>query len=99
MVLLCGDDHDGVSGGVRVVLVGRKGGGVGAPRFPRRHIDRPSSGFGAGAPLLIVPAMPPPMPFKLFVLLAGVSGVQLAISGAIVLGAACYGGEAYLARW
>jgi len=93
-----------VAGCYALYMVGRKGGEAMVRRgFHERHIDRTLEWFRRhGAPLLIVPAMlPPPMPFKLFVLLAGVSGVRAwPFLAAIVLGRGVrYGGEAYLARW
>ena len=51
--------------------------------------------------MLIIPAMlPPPMPFKIFVLLAGVSGVSRGrFLAAVAVGRGTrYGGEAQLAR-
>jgi membrane protein YqaA with SNARE-associated domain len=93
-----------VAGCYALYTVGRKGGEAMVRRgFHERHIDRTLEWFRRhGAPLLIVPALlPPPMPFTLFVLLAGVSGVRTwPFLAAIVLGRGVrYGGEAYLARW
>ena len=44
--------------------------------------------------------MPPPMPFKLFVLVAGMSGIRsIPFLDAVLFGRGLrYGGEAYLAR-
>jgi len=70
--------------------------------FHERHIDRTLEWFRRhGAPLLIVPAiLPPPMPFKIFVLLAGVAGIRpWPFLTAILAGRGLrYGGEAWLAR-
>jgi membrane protein YqaA with SNARE-associated domain len=70
--------------------------------FHERHIDRGLAWFRShGALVLIVPAlMPPPMPFKLFVLLAGVAGIRTwPFMVAILAGRGLrYFGEAWLAR-
>jgi len=84
-------------------ILGRKGGEALVRRgFHERHIDRVLDWFRRhGALVLIVPAiLPPPMPLKLFVLLAGVCGLR---SGpfiiAVIVGRGLrYGGEAWLAR-
>jgi membrane protein DedA with SNARE-associated domain len=54
-----------------------------------------------GAPVLIVPAMlPPPMPFKVFIVIAGMSDLRpLPFITAVAIGRGLrYGGEAWLAR-
>lgn len=85
-------------------LVGRKGGEALVRKgFHERHIDWAMDWFRKhGTLVLILPAvLPPPMPFKLFVLMAGVSGVRsmpFVLSVAIGRGFR-YGGEALLARW
>jgi membrane protein YqaA with SNARE-associated domain len=70
--------------------------------FHERHIDRVLSWFRShGSLVLIVPALlPPPMPFKVFVLVAGISGIPpLKFLVAVVVGRGVrYGGEAWLAR-
>ena len=67
-----------------------------------RHIDRGLEWFRRhGALVLILPALlPPPMPFKLFVLLAGIAEIRSwPFMVAIVVGRGIrYGGEAWLAR-
>jgi membrane protein DedA with SNARE-associated domain len=60
-------------------ILGRKGGEALVRRgFHERHVDRVLDWFRRhGALVLIIPAiLPPPMPLKLFVLLAGVSGLR-----------------------
>ena len=67
-----------------------------------RHLDKMLAWFrNHGALVLIVPALlPPPMPFKLFVLLAGMADVRpWPFLMAILVGRGIrYGGEAWLAR-
>jgi membrane protein YqaA with SNARE-associated domain len=84
-------------------LLGRKGGEALVRRgFHERHVDRVLDWFRRhGALVLIIPAiLPPPMPLKLFVLLAGVCGLRSApfIIAVIVGRGLRYGGEAWLAR-
>ena len=86
-----------------VYLLGRKGGEALVRRgFHERHIDRSLDWFRRYGPfVLVVPALlPPPMPFKAFVLMAGVSGLRpLPFLAAVGLGRGLrYGGEAWLAR-
>jgi membrane protein DedA with SNARE-associated domain len=60
-------------------LVGRKGGeSFLRKRFHERHVDRALDVFRRhGILSVLVPSlMPPPMPFKIFVLAAGVSGMS-----------------------
>jgi len=70
--------------------------------FHERHIDVVLEWCRRhGALVLIVPALlPPPMPFKLFVLMAGISGIRVRpFLTAVVIGRGIrYGGEAWLAR-
>lgn len=92
-----------MAGSYALFLVGRKGGeALLRRRFHERHVDRGLEWFKKyGALVLIVPAMlPPPMPFKIFVLLAGVSGVSTGpFLAALAAGRGTrYGGEAWLAR-
>ncbi len=92
-----------MAGSYALFLVGRKGGEALLRRnFHERHVDRGLEWFKKyGALVLIIPAMlPPPMPFKIFVLLAGVSGVSRGpFLAALAAGrGARYGGEALLAR-
>ena len=72
-------------------------------RFREKHIDRGLALFRRwGLLAVIVPSiLPPPMPYKIFVLLAGVAGVG---PGTFILAVAIgrgfrYGGEALLAYW
>jgi len=91
-----------VAGSYALYLVGRKGGeALLRRRFHERHVDRGLAWFRRfGAWTLVVPAMmPPPMPFKLFVLVAGVAGVERRrLVAAVAIGRGFrYGAEAYLA--
>ena len=91
-----------VMGSYVLYLVGRKGGeALLRRRFHERHVDRGLAWFRQfGAWTLVVPAMmPPPMPFKLFVLVAGVAGVERRrLLAAVAIGRGFrYGAEAYLA--
>jgi len=93
-----------VAGCYALFLLARKGGEAWLRRRLREsHIERGLEWFKRyGALVLIVPAMlPPPIPFKIFVLLAGVAGLstrRFLVSVAIGRGLR-YGGEALLARW
>ena len=92
-----------IAGCYTLYWVGRKGGEALVRRgIHERHIDRGLDWFRRyGALVLIVPAMmPPPMPFKLFVLLAGASGLRSRpFVVAVVVGRGLrYGGLAWLAR-
>jgi len=91
-------------GSLVLYWMGRKGGeAFMRRRFHDRHVDRGLETFQRwGVLALFVPSLlPPPTPFKLFVLSAGVAGVStvrfvLAVSlGRFVR----YGGEALLAVW
>ena len=92
-----------MAGSYVLFLIGRKGGEALLRRnFHERHVDRGLEWFKRyGAVVLIVPAvLPPPMPFKIFVLLAGVAGVSTGpFLAALASGrGARYFGEALLAR-
>jgi membrane protein DedA with SNARE-associated domain len=68
-----------VAGCYSLYLVGRKGGEAFLrKRFHERHVDRALGLFRRhGILSILVPSlMPPPMPFKIFVLAAGVSGMR-----------------------
>jgi len=93
-----------VAGCLALYYLGRRGGeAVLRRRFHDRHIERAmrlSQRYGALA--IIVPALlPPPAPFKVFVLLAGVARVAPStFTIAIVIGrGARYVGEGLLAVW
>src|SRR5829696_8149328 len=69
-----------VAGCYSLYLLGRKGGEAFLrKRFHARHVDRALRLFRRhGILSVLVPSlMPPPMPFKVFVLAAGVSGMRL----------------------
>jgi membrane protein YqaA with SNARE-associated domain len=92
-----------VAGCFLLYALARKGGEAFVRRrFHERHVERGLSAFRRyGLLTVVVPAiLPPPMPFKIFVLLAGVADVP---AGTFVL-AVCigrgfrYGLEAVLAR-
>jgi len=93
-----------ISGCLLLYSLGRRGGeALLRKRFHERHIDRAlelSQRYGALA--IIVPALlPPPAPFKFFVLLAGVARVRLStfvITVAIGRGLRFFG-EGLLAVW
>jgi membrane protein YqaA with SNARE-associated domain len=68
-----------VAGCYSLYLLGRKGGeSFLRKRFHERHVDRALGVFRRhGILSVLVPSlMPPPMPFKIFVLAAGVSGMS-----------------------
>jgi len=68
-----------VSGCYALYSVGRRGGeGFLRKRFHERHIERAMGTFRRHGMLsVLVPSLlPPPMPFKIFVLAAGVSGMS-----------------------
>jgi membrane protein YqaA with SNARE-associated domain len=91
-----------VSGCYALYAVARKGGEAFVRRrFHERHITRGLALIRRhGLLALIVPSiMPPPMPFKIFVLLAGIADVRpgtFALAVAVGRGFR-YGGEAWLA--
>ena len=93
-----------VAGSFALYLVGRRGGEALLRRkFAERHVLRGLSWFRRyGAWTLVLPAiMPPPMPFKLFVLAAGVAGVpRPAFVMAVIVGRGVrYAAAALLAKW
>ena len=93
-----------VAGCYSLYLVGRKGGEAFLrKRFHERHVDRALDIFRRhGILSVLVPSLlPPPMPFKIFVLAAGVSGMStFDFLVAVTLGrAARYFGIAMLALW
>lgn len=90
-----------VAGCLLLYTLARKGGEAFLRRrFKDRHIDRGLRLVQKHGWLTVaVPSlMPPPTPFKLFVLLAGVAGIRpAAFIGALALGRSFrYGAEAYL---
>jgi membrane protein YqaA with SNARE-associated domain len=93
-----------VAGCFAIYFIARKGGEAFVrKRFHERHVDRSLELFQRyGIWVLIVPAvLPPPAPFKIFVLMAGVAGMSTArFLAAIAIGRGLrYFGEALLALW
>ncbi len=91
-----------VAGCYALYAIGRKGGDAFLRRrFHERHLDRALGWFQRyGLLVVVIPSiLPPPMPFKIFVLLAGVARVRrAAFVTAVVLGRSFrYVGEAWLA--
>ncbi len=92
-----------VGGCYLLYRIGRSGGeALLARRFRRAEIERGLSAFRRFGPLaLIVPSMlPPPVPFKVFVLLAGASGVRTRtfLLSVVVGRGTRYLGQAFLAQ-
>ena len=93
-----------VAGCYSLYLVGRKGGeSFLRKRFHERHVDRALAVFRRhGILSILVPSlMPPPMPFKIFVLAAGVSGMRPFdfLIGVAIGRATRYFGVGLLALW
>jgi membrane protein YqaA with SNARE-associated domain len=93
-----------VAGCYSLYLVGRKGGEAFLrKRFHERHVDRAMAVFRRHGMLsVLVPSLlPPPMPFKIFVLAAGVAGMPtLDFLMAVGLGRAIrFFGVGLLALW
>jgi len=93
-----------VAGCYALYLVGRKGGEVVLRRrFKAQNVDRGLEIFRRyGLFAVVVPSiLPPPMPFKIFVLLAGVARVRpMTFLVAATIGRGFrYGSEALLAYW
>ncbi|MGE5833296.1 MAG: YqaA family protein [Acidobacteriota bacterium] len=93
-----------VLGCYALYLVGRKGGEVVLRRrFKAHNVERGLEIFRRyGLLAVVIPSiLPPPMPFKIFVLLAGVANVRpLTFIVAATIGRGFrYGGEAVLAYW
>jgi membrane protein YqaA with SNARE-associated domain len=91
-----------MAGCYALYAVGRKGGeAMLRRRFQERHVEKGLAAFRRyGLLTVIVPSiLPPPTPFKIFVLLAGVAGVRSrTFLLAIAVGRGLrYGGEAFLA--
>ena len=93
-----------VAGCLALYFVGRRGGeALLQSRFGRERLQRGTALFEKyGVWAVVVPSLlPPPAPFKLFVLLAGVSGMRpLRFTLAVLAGRAIrYFGEGLLALW
>jgi LPXTG-motif cell wall-anchored protein len=92
------------AGCLALYAVGRKGGEAFIRRrFQEHHVDRAMDVFRRyGMLAVIVPSLlPPPMPFKIFVLAAGVARMRLVeFLSAVLIGRAIrYFGEGFLALW
>jgi membrane protein YqaA with SNARE-associated domain len=93
-----------VLGCVTLYLIARKGGEKFLrKRFKAHHIDRGLRLFQKyGLLVIIVPALlPPPAPFKIFVLMAGVAAIPLwqFVTAIAIARGIRYGGEGLLAVW
>ncbi|HSL21585.1 MAG TPA: VTT domain-containing protein [Vicinamibacterales bacterium] len=93
-----------IAGCFAIYYLARKGGEAFVRRrFHERHVDRALDLFQRyGVWVLIVPAvLPPPAPFKIFVLMAGVAGMPTArfLIGVAIGRGARYFGEAVLALY
>ena len=93
-----------IAGCYALYSVGRKGGEAFLrKRFKARHVDRAMDIFRRyGMLAVIVPSLlPPPMPFKIFVLAAGVARVRrVEFLLAVAIGRGIrYFGEGFLALW
>jgi membrane protein YqaA with SNARE-associated domain len=93
-----------ISGCFALYSLGRRGGEAFIrKRFHARHVDRAMEIFRRyGMLAIIVPSLlPPPMPFKIFVLAAGVAGVRrIDFLLAVFVGRGLrYFGEGFLALW
>ena len=92
-----------VIGCLLLYTVGRKGDQFIARRFSAQRVERALSAFRRyGVMAVLIPSLlPPPMPFKIFVLLAGAAGISTGrFTVAILIGRGIrYFGEALLAVW
>ena len=93
-----------VAGCLLLYYLGRRGGeAVLRKRFKERHVERALAIFQRyGALAIIVPALlPPPAPFKIFVLVAGIARVPVwtFIASVVVGRGTRYFGEGLLAVW
>ena len=92
-----------VVGCLLLYTVGRKGDQFIARRFSAKRVERTLGVFRRyGLMAVLIPSLlPPPMPFKIFVLLAGVAGISSGrFAMAIVIGRGVrYFGEGLLAVW
>jgi membrane protein YqaA with SNARE-associated domain len=92
-----------VAGCLVLYGVGRKGDQFIMRRFSAARVERALAAFRRfGLMAVLIPSLlPPPMPFKIFVLLAGAAGISAGrFAVAIVIGRGIrYFGEALLAVW
>ena len=92
-----------IAGCLLLYVLGRKGDQFIARRFSAQRVERALGAFRKfGLLAVLIPSLlPPPMPFKIFVLLAGVAGIS---TGRFVMAIAIgrgirYFGEGLLAVW
>jgi membrane protein YqaA with SNARE-associated domain len=92
-----------IAGCLVLYFIGRKGDQWVARRFSAARVERAMSTFQRyGVMAVLIPSLlPPPAPFKIFVLLAGVAGISVwRFATAIAIGRGIrYFGEGLLAVW
>jgi membrane protein YqaA with SNARE-associated domain len=93
-----------VLGCLSIYYVARKGGEAFLrKRFKEHHVDRGLRLFQKyGLLVIVVPALlPPPAPFKIFILLAGVAAIPVwqFVTAILIARGIRYGGEGLLAAW
>jgi membrane protein YqaA with SNARE-associated domain len=68
-----------LAGCLVMYFIGKKGGDAISKRFATRNVERAMAAFDRhGMMAVLIPSLlPPPMPFKIFVLLSGVAGISV----------------------